>query len=66
MKTAVDIFIAYAHNDLHFKDELKKFLRPLLNTGRAQVWDDYDIEAGHDWKLKSKNGYMEPILSCSS
>ncbi len=54
MKTAVDIFIAYAHNDLHFKDELKKFLRPLLNTGRAQVWDDYDIEAGHDWEVEIK------------
>lgn len=54
MKTVVDIFIAYSHNDLQHKEELKKFLRPLLNTGRAKVWDDYDIEAGHDWEAEIK------------
>lgn len=52
--TVVEIFIAYSHNDLRHKDELKKFLRPLLNTGRARVWDDYDIEAGKDWEAEIK------------
>lgn len=51
---AVDIFIAYSHNDLRYKDELKKFLRPLLNTGQARVWDDYEIEAGKDWEAEIK------------
>jgi tetratricopeptide (TPR) repeat protein len=50
----VSIFIAYSHNDLRYKDELKKFLRPLLNTGQATVWDDYDIEAGEDWEAEIK------------
>ena len=54
MKQAPDIFIAYSHNDLRFKDELKKFLRPLLNTKRASLWDDHDIEAGKEWEAEIK------------
>jgi len=50
----IDIFIAYSHEDLRYKDELKKFLRPLLNTSQARVWDDYDIEAGKDWEAEIK------------
>lgn len=50
----IEIFIAYAHNDLRYKDELKKFLRPLLHTGKARVWDDYDIESGQDWEAEIK------------
>lgn len=49
-----DIFIAYSHEDLDFKNELKKFLRPLLREARASVWDDYDIEAGQDWDAAIK------------
>ena len=51
---AVDIFIAYSHNDLSHKNELKKFLRPLINTGQARVWDDYEIEGGQDWEAEIK------------
>jgi len=50
----IDVFIAYSHNDLHHKDELKKFLRPLLREGRISMWDDFDIEAGQDWDAKIK------------
>ena len=51
---AVDIFIAYSHNDLGHKNELKKFLRPLINTGQARLWDDYEIEGGQDWEAEIK------------
>ncbi|MBL7793521.1 MAG: toll/interleukin-1 receptor domain-containing protein [Saprospiraceae bacterium] len=54
MKTSVDIFIAYSHDDKPQKDELKKFLRPLLNAGQIKVWDDHDIEAGRDWEAEIK------------
>lgn len=54
MTAPVQIFIAYSHLDLRYKDELKKFLRPLLNTGQAELWDDYDIEAGQDWEAEIK------------
>ncbi len=50
----IDIFIAYSHNDVHYKDELKKFLRPLLRENRISMWDDFDIEAGQDWDAKIK------------
>lgn len=51
---AVDIFIAYSHNDLGHKNELKKFLRPLINTGQARLWDDHEIEGGQDWEAEIK------------
>lgn len=54
MPAPVQIFIAYSHLDLRYKDELKKFLRPLLITGQAELWDDYDIEAGQDWEAEIK------------
>lgn len=49
-----DIFIAYSHEDIQFKNVLKKFLQPLLREGRVSVWDDYDIEAGKDWDAAIK------------
>ncbi len=54
LKTSVDIFIAYSHNDLIYKDQLKKFMRPLLNSGQVKVWDDRDIEAGREWEAEIK------------
>jgi formylglycine-generating enzyme required for sulfatase activity len=50
----IDVFIAYAHEDLAFKNELKKFLAPLLREGRVTVWDDFDINAGEDWDAAIK------------
>lgn len=50
----IDIFIAYSHEDLSFKNELKKFLRPMLRDERISIWDDFDIEAGQDWDAKIK------------
>ena len=50
----IDVFIAYSHFDLTYKDELKKFLRPLLREERISLWDDFDIEAGQDWNAKIK------------
>lgn len=52
--TPVDIFIAYSHKDLAFKDELRVHLRPLTRAGRARVWDDHDIEAGREWDAAIK------------
>ncbi len=49
-----DLFIAYSHEDLGFKNELKKFLRPMLREERISIWDDFDIEAGQDWDSKIK------------
>lgn len=49
-----DIFIAYSHEDLTYKNEFKKFLRPMLREEHISVWDDYDIEAGQEWDAKIK------------
>jgi hypothetical protein len=50
----IDIFIAYSHEDLAYKNELKKFLRPLVREERVSIWDDYEIEAGQEWDVKIK------------
>lgn len=50
----IDIFIAYSHEDLAFKNEFKKFLRPMFREERIGIWDDYDIEAGQDWDATIK------------
>lgn len=50
----IDIFIAYSHEDISYKNDLKKFLQPVLREGRINIWDDYDIEAGQEWDLKIK------------
>ena len=49
-----DIFIAYSHEDLAYKNELKKFMCPMLREERISIWDDYDIEAGQEWDAKIK------------
>lgn len=41
--------MAYSSKDLVYKDEIRKRLKPLLRTGKATVWDNYDIEAGAHW-----------------
>ena len=54
MNAPVDIFIAYSHDDLSFKNELKKFLRPMLREELITLWDDFDIEAGEEWDAAIK------------
>jgi len=49
MSTPVDIFIAYSHEDLSYKNVLKKFLVPMLRAKKITLWDDYDIKAGQEW-----------------
>jgi len=54
MNAPVDIFIAYSHEDIDFKNVLKKFLAPLLREGKVTLWDDFDIEAGQEWDAAIK------------
>jgi TIR domain len=47
----IDIFIAYSHKDVEYKDELKKFLYPHIRGRQEQVnlWDNFSLEPGEDW-----------------
>ncbi|WP_227686929.1 COR domain-containing protein [Spirosoma arboris] len=45
----VNIFISYAHEDVQYKDELMKSLKPLIRQDKIQVWQDFEITAGQRW-----------------
>ena len=50
----VSLFIAYSHKDDAFRRELRTHLTPLLLSGRVELWDDNDIEAGQQWDAAIK------------
>lgn len=40
------VFISYAHEDSHYKDELIKFLAPLVYNQKINMWHDKEIKVG--------------------
>jgi hypothetical protein len=44
------VIISYSHADDKSRQELKKFLKPLVTQGRIRIWDDTEIEAGDRWR----------------
>lgn len=40
------VFISYAHEDSGYKDELIKFLTPLVHSQQIKIWHDKEIKAG--------------------
>jgi serine/threonine protein kinase len=46
------IFISYAHEDAHWRDEFERMLAPAQERGLIGIWSDESIAAGEDW---SKN-----------
>jgi len=43
------LVISYSHADEKWRDELRKFLKPLVRQKRLRVWDDTAIDAGEQW-----------------
>ncbi len=44
------VVISYSHEDQKWRDELKKFLKPLVARQWIRIWDDTAIEAGDRWR----------------
>ncbi len=44
------IFISYSHEDMLYKKELVKHLKPLVRAKKITVWDDGQITVGEKWK----------------
>ncbi len=44
------VVISYSHADEKWRDELKKFLKPLVRENRIHIWDDTAIDAGDRWR----------------
>jgi hypothetical protein len=43
------VFISYSRQDMRWREELRKFLSPLVNRHSIRVWDDSHIQPGWDW-----------------
>lgn len=54
MANETQIFISYSNKDEKYKDELIKYLRPLVRQGAVNLWDT-GIEKGQDWDIEIKN-----------
>ncbi len=49
------LFISYAHEDEHIKNQLDKFLITLKRSNKIEVWQDRQILAGDNWDISIKN-----------
>lgn len=45
----INVFISYAHEDSHFKDELQNHLKILERKGVIDIWSDRSIQPGSYW-----------------
>ena len=48
------VVISYSHADKKWRDELRKFLKPLVRQKRIRIWDDTAIDAGEQWRKEIK------------
>src|SRR5690349_7468654 len=59
---AVKVFISYAHNDEHYKNELVKHLAALQRSGVIEEWNDRQITVGQSWDDEIKTAMNEAQL----
>jgi serine/threonine protein kinase len=43
------VFISYAHQDVHWREEFERMLAPAQERGLLDVWSDGTIVAGENW-----------------
>jgi TIR domain-containing protein len=48
------VVVSYSHADEKWRDELRKFLKPLIRQKRIRIWDDTAIDAGEQWREEIK------------
>ena len=51
------VAISYSHADAKWRDELRKFLKPLVRQQRLRIWDDTAIDAGNQWRDEIKRAF---------
>jgi TIR domain len=57
------VFISYSHQDMDWLEQLKKWLKPLEQSGLLEFWDDSKIEAGEDWRQAIKDAMASARLA---
>ncbi len=48
------LVISYSHADEKWRNELRKFLKPVVRQKRIRIWDDTAIDAGEQWRKEIK------------
>lgn len=51
------VAVSYSHADTKWRDELRKFLKPLVRQQRLRLWDDTAIDAGAQWRDEIKRAF---------
>jgi TIR domain len=51
------VVVSYSHQDVKWRDELRKFLKPLVRQKRIRIWDDTAIGAGKNWQEEIKRAF---------
>lgn len=51
------VAVSYSHKDARWRDELRKFLKPLVRQKRLRIWDDTAIDAGEQWRDEIKHAF---------
>ncbi len=50
MRRPIKVFLCYAHEDEHLRKEVEKQLLLLKQQNILNIWCDYNISAGREWK----------------
>jgi hypothetical protein len=51
------VVVSYSHADAKWRDELRKFLKPLVRQKQLRLWDDTAIDAGENWREEIKRAF---------
>jgi TIR domain len=57
------VFVSYSHDDDKWLAELKKFLKPLVDRGLLNTWDDKKILAGSDWQIEIEKALQSASMA---
>jgi hypothetical protein len=58
----VRVFVAYAHEDIAYRDRLVKIMVPWVRQGLVEVWADHKLAGGDVWDEKIKEALEEADL----
>jgi internalin A len=57
------VFVSYSHDDDRWLAELKKFLKPLVDRGLLNTWDDKKMLAGSDWQSEIEKALQSASMA---